>query len=105
MFENNNIVSNIEPTTLKTRREGVKKRGSENRGWKASDNGGYRGGVPLRDPTLEDTATRRVTRRHEDAKTPDEYLNALPLKKERRGTKTLLIPGSAPSTPPRRREK
>lgn len=49
--------------------------------------------------------TRRVTRRHEDAKTPDEYLNALPLKKERRGTKTLLIPGSAPSTPPRRREK
>lgn len=105
MFENNNIVSNIEPTTLKTRREGVKKRGSENRGWKASDNGGYRGGVPLRDPTLEDTATRRVTRRHEDAKTPDEYLNALPPKKEGRGTKTLLIPGSAPSTPPRRREK
>lgn len=83
MFENNNIVSNIEPTTLKTRREGVKKRGSENRGWKASDNGGYRGGVPLRDPTLEDTATRRVTRRHEDAKTPDEYLNALLPKKRR----------------------
>lgn len=59
MFENNNIVSNIEPTTLKTRREGVKKRGSENRGWKASDNGGYRGGVPLRESPLEDTATRR----------------------------------------------
>lgn len=72
MFENNNIVSNIEPTTKmktkKTRREGVKKRGSENRGWKASDNGGYRGGVPLRESPLEDTASDEKARRRENAR-------------------------------------
>lgn len=37
--------------------------------------------------------TRRVTRRHEDAKTPDEYLNALPPKKdENAGRKRFWSP-------------
>lgn len=38
----------------------------------------------LWDPTFEDTTMRWVTRRHEDAKTPDEYLNALPQKRTAR---------------------